>query len=263
MKKNLLLIFFLFFTLKIFACRCSSENIVQEYLDADFVGVITITKTFDENILKYKSGSENYFYKAEMNFDKIIKGKKLNFLNVFGIISDKKDFYQGCSLYLKPGEKYFVILKKNQNNEYWISSCSRIIRLSYHNLINEENRLINSYTKLFENIEKYKNQFSNLKFEDFYDSSETRMTYPYTPHTDFIKLNISNPYDRIGIYKVLTNKDLKIKKIIPIKQVGEKDIEIENLILKNLQLYKYGKRNNKSNKSLLLLYFDDLAPLEF
>jgi len=259
MKKSLLLILLLFFTLKLSACRCGPENIAQEYLDADFVGVITITKTSNNNTL-----NGNYVYKAEVNPNKIIKGQKLNFLNVFGVIDqDKQMYYQGCSLYLKAGEKYLAVLKKNEKNEYWVDDCSRMIHLSYHNLLDEENETIKRYTNLFENIEKYKNQFSDLRFNKFYDASEKRMTYPYTPHRDFIKLNISNPYDKIGIYKVVINKKLKIEKIISIKKIGEKDRKIEKLIIQNLLIDQYEIRKNKSTESLLLLYFDDLASSNF
>lgn len=264
MKKNLLLIFFLFFTLKLSACRCGSENIAQEYLDADFVGVITITKTFDESTLKDDNGFDYEFYKAEVHLDKVFKGQKFNALNAFGVLEDKFGMHSmDCSISLKPGQKYLAIIKKDKKNEYWVDNCSRMVLLNYHHSLDEENETIKHYTNLFENIEKYKNQFSDLKFNKFYDASEKRLTYPYTPHTDFIKLNISNPYERIGIYKVILNKKLKIKKIVSIKKVGEKDKKVEKLILKNLLLDQYETQKNKSSKSLLLLYFDDFAHLDY
>jgi len=256
MKLKSLLFFLLFITLKLSACRCGSGNIAQEYFDADLIGIITVTKTFDGSIKA--NGDHKYDnYKAKIDFNQIIKGQKVNFLNVFGAKDKGINDYQGCSLALNSGEKYLVILKKDQNNEYWVDLCSRMILLSYHNSIDEENEIINRYINLFKNLEKYKNQFYNLKFEKFYDLSEKRITYPYTPHTEFIKLNISQPSKKLGIYKVFTDKNNKIKQIIPIKKIGEKDKKIEQLILKNLEIDHPHRDENKYKESLLLLYFDD------
>lgn len=260
MKLKSLVFFLLFITLKLSACRCGSENIAQEYFDANLIGIITVTKTFDGSIKS--NGDDKYdIYKAEIDFNQIIKGQKVNFLNVFGAKGKGINDYQGCSLALNSGEKYLVILKKDQNNEYWVDLCSRMIRLSYHNKMDEENEAIKRYINLFKNLEKYKNQFSDLKFENFYDLSEKRITYPYTPHMEFIKLNISQPFEKIGIYKVFTDKNSKIKRIIPIKRIGEKDKQIEQLIVKNLEIDRPHRDKNKYKESLLLLYFDDFEHL--
>ncbi|KQS91555.1 hypothetical protein [Chryseobacterium sp. Leaf394] len=262
MKKTVFLILLLFFT-KIFGCRCGTQqSIAQDYFEADFVGVITITKAYGDSILISENGFNREFYKAELKFDKIIKGQKFIFLNAFGATDDKFGIHStDCSVFLKAGEKYMIILKKDVNNLFWVNGCSRMIRLSYHNNHEEESKVIKHYINLFKNLEKYKNQYSNLKFEDFDDKSIRKLRYPTVMFdSDFGDLRLSNPSERIGIYKITTDKNLKIKKLVPIERVGEKDVEIEQLIFKNLSLSEHRVKEVKSCESLLLLYFDDFEP---
>ena len=262
MKNRIFILILILCSLKIFGCSCIFENIAQDYLDADFVGIVTVKKTYDTQNIQFKNNFKRSTYKAELVFEKIYKGTEFNVLNIYGKanIENENDFFVGsCDLYIEKGEKYLVILNKNKNNEFWVSLCSRVIPLSSEeNNTTDDLEKINSYSNLFSNIEKFKDSFSKLKFVNFSHKTLKSNDITNELETDFTKLNINKPNEKVGFYKIVLNNNLKISKIIPIKKIGVKDKEIENIIKKNLSLDKYSYPHYNSKEYLLLLSFEDL-----
>ncbi|MDR2237845.1 MAG: hypothetical protein LBE92_17110 [Chryseobacterium sp.] len=261
MKNTILLLILIFSSIKTLACSCNFKNIAQEYIDADFVGVVTIKKTYDNKNIQFENNIQRT-YKADLVFEKIYKGKEFDALNIYGAtkaeIADGEElFFGGCDLFVEKGEKFIVILNKNKNNEYWVNQCSRLIYLSPDDHFDDESEKINSYSNLFTSIEKYKDHFSELKFVNFYD--KTLVLDDRTNHlkSDFTKLKIKHPSEKIGFYKVTLNDKMKISSISAIKKVGAKDQEIEKIIMKNLSLSDSQYAKNRSKELLLLLYFED------
>lgn len=261
MKNSILLFILVFCSIKTWACSCIFENIAQEYMDADFAGIVSIKKTYDNKNVDVAKDFQRSAYKADLAFEKIYKGNEFDALNIYGRINvtdGNSLFVGGCNLYVEKGEKYLVILKKNQNNEYWASLCSRIIYLSSEqNPLMDESEKINSYSNLFSEIEKHKEQFSTLKFVNLYDKTLKLNNKTNKLESDFKKLKIGNPSDKTGFYKVTLNDEMKIDHIVTIKKVGTRDEEIEKIIMKNLSRVQSGYSENKPKELLLLLYFQD------
>lgn len=260
MKNSTLLFILIFCSIKTWACSCIFENIAQEYMKADFVGIVSIKKTYDNKTVELVKDFQRSTYKADLAFEKIYKGNEFDGLNIYGRINvtdANSIFVGGCDLSVEKGEKYLVILKKNQNNEYWASLCSRLIYLSSEqNPLSDEAEKINSYSNLFSGIEKYKEQFSTLKFVNLYDKTLRLNHKTNKLESDFTKLKIRDPSNKIGFYKITLNDNMKIDHIVPIKKVGTRDEEIEKIIMKNLSRVQ-GYSENKPKELLLLLYFQD------
>lgn len=261
MKNSILLFILIFCSIKTWACSCIFENIAQEYMEADFVGIVSIKKTYNNKTVELAKDFQRSTYKADLAFEKIYKGNEFDVLNIYGkanVTDDEPLLFGGCDLYVEKGEKYLVILKKNQNNEYWASMCSRVIYLSSEqNPLSDESEIINSYSNLFSGIEKYKEQFSTLKFVNLYDKTLRLNHKTNKLESDFTKLKIGDPSDKIGFYKVILNDKMKIDHIVPIKKVGTRDEEIEEIIMKNLSFPQYAYSKNKPEELLILLYFQD------
>jgi len=122
MKIKLLLIL-IFLSVKFSACKCHTDIIVQDYFEADVVGIITIDSTYGDTIWEDRTfGSRTY--KAKIHFDKLYKGQKFEELNIIG---NSKSINSGaCETQVKLGQKYLILLNKNSEGEYVISQCSTI-----------------------------------------------------------------------------------------------------------------------------------------
>ncbi|KQR93940.1 hypothetical protein ASG01_15595 [Chryseobacterium sp. Leaf180] len=261
MKNRILILILLFCSLKSFACSCIYNNLAQEYLDADFAGIVTVKKTYDTKDLRFDNDLKRSTYIAELVFEKLYKGTEFDVLNMYGkatMANDDDRYFGSCDLFIQKGERYIIVLKKNSNGEFWGSQCTRLIPLSAEeNKVNDNEELINTYSNLFSNIEKHKKSFSNHIFLNFNDKTLRLNDKTNYPESDFTKLNIGKPSENVGFYKVVLDENLKISKIVPIKKVGFRDKEIEKMIKRNLSLNKYDVPQYASKEYLLLLSFED------
>lgn len=249
MKKILSFLFILATFCNLFACRCVLDHFAQDYLEADFVGVITITETFGDR-KQDRNGSLMDVYNAKINVEKIYKGKAFSELNIFGKTTHA---YTGaCERLVKRNEKYFVLLQKNSNGEYFVSSCSPMSKLNNEKSINEE---LKEEQKIINYLEKYKTKFLGLKFVDYFDNSENWDDTNKKLTTDFAKTFDKKLNNKFGVYKVKVDDKEKITEIIPVKKSGLNEKIIQSLMKKNLELENYFNQN-PNNEYLILLRFN-------
>lgn len=228
MKIIFSLLFILFSFSKISACSCEKNNFARNYREASVAAIITIKKIYGDSVENYKGIDINY-YKAEIKFDKIYKGEKFQELHVLG----KTYFASSTSheILIKPGEKYIIMLKKNEKGEYGVSACSAIYQLSTDHLKLKEE--VKHYNYIFASFEKHKTELSDFKFIDNFDTSKRFNNDKKIMDSDFRNLGKYNLKNKIAVYKVKINEKNKITSISPIIKAGYKDQEIEKIVKRN------------------------------
>lgn len=240
MKKNIFIILFFGSFAQIFGCRCVEESIARRYLNADIVALVTIEKTYadkeDDSI-----GTGLRSYSADLKFEKIYKGIAFKTLNVFGNTTSLSS--GACEKLVAKGEKYMILLSKNKDGLYYVSSCSTMPQISDDNFVIE-------YENIFKILEKNMAHLAFPRFATYHDLSED-----YNPQTKqkisgFLKLN-RRLRNKIGIYKVKVNDDEKIIEIVPIQKIGIKEKQVQELMKKNLTVF--GGAGFKIDEYLILL----------
>ena len=235
MKKIALLIFFFLGLGKFLACECILPQIGNEYIDADVVAYITIVKTYGDSDVKVNE-LPHRIYKADITTDRLIKGTTPNTLTVLGSV--KSIFGGACEKMLKPGEKYLVILKKGQDEDYIISACSSIFLI-------EKQSQSQYYDSLFKFLDENKDRMQNLNFIQFKDKSLAFNNKKKSYESDFLKLPIENMF---GIYKVTGDNNGNIKHIETISGIANYDDRIKKLLFKNFYAPYF------ANKKALILF---------
>lgn len=247
MKKILVIATFFISFSKLFACQCVPENFEKKYLSADFVAVITIKETFGNNMYNH-DGNQMNIYKAKINIEKIYKGIPIWELNVFGTTTYASS--GACEKLVKPNEKYLVLLNKNSNGEYYVSSCSEMSKIDNNRTINSQ---LKTEQKIFKYLEKNKGNLYGI-FVDYFDNSENWDQTSKKVITDFFKTFGKKINGKFGIYKVKIDDNQKIVEIIPIKKTGLNEQKIQELMRKNLEIENY-LGSNYGNEFLICLKF--------
>ncbi|TDX86628.1 hypothetical protein [Epilithonimonas xixisoli] len=153
MRIKILLILF-FISVKISACSCATAVIAQDYFDSDVVGLITIESTYGNEIKKEKIfGARTY--RAKISFDKLYKGQKFEELKIIG--NSENSNSASCEKQVEVGEKYLILLYKNENGEYVVSLCSSMLQISTSDF-----NKIDNYSKQFDYLEKNKSLFGKF-----------------------------------------------------------------------------------------------------
>jgi len=225
MKKLILLTLILAAVTKIFACRCVNESIAQEYLDADVVALITIGKTYGDRDSHIMQGGR--LYSADVKVEKIYKGNEFKMLHAFGTTTSASS--GACERLLEKGESYLVLLSKNKDGEYYVSSCSTMPQIS-------DDKYLEEYENIFKILDKNKSKLQFPKFAQYKDLSED---YNYTTRqitNDFLKLQTKQLHGKLVIYKVKINDKGNISSITSIEKIGIKEKQIQELMKKNLRI---------------------------
>lgn len=241
MKKFIFLILFLGTFIQLFGCRCVRESIAQSYLGADVVALVTIEKTYGEKE-NNPEGTGLRTYSADLKFEKIYKGIAFKTLNVFGSTSSLSS--GACEKLVMKGEKYLIVLSKNKEGIYYVSSCSTMPQIS-------DDKYLKEYENIFKVIEKNKADLYFPKFAQYEDMSEDYNHLTKQITNDFLKLNEKRLRGKLGIYKVKINDDEKISEIIPIQKIGIKEKQIQELMQKNLRIFRV--RGYNSDEYFILL----------
>lgn len=225
MRKSLILTLVFLSFVKTFACSCANQNFAQVYLESEIVAIVTIGNTYNNKEYE-KNGMQLRSYSADLKFEKIYKGKEFKTLNVLGTTTYA---YSGaCEKLVGNGEKYLVMLTKNNEGEYFVSACSTMPR------INSET--IDDYEKIFTIIEKNKNKILFKRFADYEDNSRKYDGITQKLTSDFTKLK-ANFKKKIGIYSVMIDTEGKVEKVVSIEKIGKKEKKIQELIKENFTIY--------------------------
>lgn len=239
--KILFLFLILFSFSKGLACKCISQSIAKDYLDSGVVAIVSIDKTYENQSFE-RNGMQVNMYKADVVFGKIYKGEKFLSLNIYGTTTHSRS--GACEKLVRKGEKYLILLDKNQDGQYFVSSCSPMIKISSEAEIRE-------YENIFAVLEKNRTKISSLEFVQYDDSSEVYNNIKKEIETDFTNLKKRNLTGKVGIYKITVNSEGRISSVFPIQKIGVIEQKIQKLIKKNLIIYQGFE--NKSSEYLILL----------
>lgn len=241
MKKFIFLILFFGMFIQLFACRCVDESIAKRYLDADVVALVTIEKTYGEKE-NDPPATGLRTYSADLKFEKIYKGIAFKTLNVFGSTSSLSS--GACEKLVMKGEKYLIVLSKNKEGLYYVSSCSTMPQIS-------DDKFVKEYENIFKVIEENRADLYFPKFAQYEDMSEDYNHQKKQITNDFLKLNEKRLRGKLGIYKVKINDDEKISEIVAIQKIGIKEKQIQELMKKNLRISR--GTGYKSDEYFILL----------
>jgi hypothetical protein len=208
------------------ACKCMRGSIAQNYLDAEIVALVTIEKTYGDKESNVQLGGR--LYSADLKFEKIYKGIAFKTLNVFGTTTYASS--GACEKLIEKGEKYLILLSKNKDGFYYVSSCSTMPRIS-------DDKFVKNYERIFNIIEKNKSKLHFSKFAQYEDLSEEYDNQKKQIINDFLKLDNKVLVGKLGIYKVKINNDGKISEVKAIQKIGIKEKLIQELMKKNLSVY--------------------------
>lgn len=239
MKKLLFFFFLVLNVVTLYACKCKTDPLAENYLAADVAGIIRIIKVYGEN-------AEQRTYKADIKFEKIYKGKKFQTLTVRGLIGNP---YSGaCETDVQPGETYLILLNK-YNGEYSISSCSPKYRFD----MEKEKATSEVLEKTFAYIDKNKFAFTGLQFATCFDELQKGNK------SDLSAIKNFSPKNPFAIYKVKVNDYSKIEELTPVTTFGDKDQEIENILKRNMIVDTPMFFDHKPGEEflILLLYLPD------
>lgn len=240
-----IILFFLFFSIKISACSCGPTNMIQDFFESDVTAIIEIKNTFgDKTDLEKMFASRTY--KANINFLSLFKGNKFEVLNIVG---HTKFVNSGsCEILIEPGEKYLITLNKNEKGEFWISQCSSIQRIYDQNL----DETITNYKALFQYLTKNSMKFKNGEFVMYWDQ-----TSEYNPSTKNIESGIkklSNKKVGFGLYAIKIDDNNSITEIHPIKKLKVKQLKLYQLIKEKFEIYP-PENFSKERKYFLAIIF--------
>lgn len=239
MKKLSLFLFLLLSCIKISACKCVMSTFAENYLSADVVGVIRILKVYDEN-------PEQRTYKADVEFEKVYKGKKFTTLNIRGLVG--KSSSAACEKEVSPNERYLILLN-GYNNGYSINSCSPMSRLNTQPTKDEDLQL-EKLSKAFSYLEKNKLKFKGAQFSYYYDEKQGD-----NPKSELSQISNFNPKQPFAIYRVKLNDSFNIKKISPVIPFGSKDKIIEGIMKNNIRVETPMYKDTSEKKEYLILLF--------
>ncbi|SHF14358.1 hypothetical protein [Chryseobacterium takakiae] len=245
MKKLLFFLFLVLNIITVYACKCKTDPLAENYLAADVAGIIRIINVYGEN-------AEQRTYKADIKFEKIYKGKEFQTLNIRGLIGNS---YSGaCEIDVQPGETYLILLNK-YNGEYSISYCSPKYRFD----MEKEKATSEVLEKAFAYIDKNKFAFIGLQFATCFDELQKG------DKSDLSAIKNFTPKNTFAIYKVKVDDHSKIKELTPVTTFGDKDQEIENILRRNMIVDTPMFFNHKPGEEflILLLYLPDNANTKY
>ncbi|UKB82952.1 hypothetical protein LF887_18330 [Chryseobacterium sp. MEBOG06] len=238
MKKISLFLFLLLSIIKVSACKCVTETLAKNYLDADVVGVIKILKVYGENTAQRT-------YKADVEFEKAYKGTTFKTLNVRGLIGRSSS--AACEIDVEPNDRYLIFLNKSGNG-YSISSCTPRSRLKKAHTKNESSQL-ETLSEVFSYLDKNKDKLKGLQFASYYDDSQS------SGKSGLSKISGFKPKQPFAIYKVKINGLSRIKEMTPVISFGSKDKTIETALRRQIAVSAPIVSGNSVQKEFLLLLF--------
>ena len=115
--KKIILIYCLFASTLIFACKCANQSFGENFSQNNFVAEIEILKTYN---VDFKTDDEERFYKADIKILKLYKGKAVSSLLIRGKSCEING--PACEVEINAGEKFLVYL--NTNSDFGMSSCT-------------------------------------------------------------------------------------------------------------------------------------------
>lgn len=235
MKKLSLLLFLLLNIINISACSCVWGTLPQNYENAEVVGIIKILKVYGEN-------KQQRTYKADIEFEKVYKGKAFKTISVEGLI--RKSSLAACEIGVKSNERYLIFLNKF-NNSYSMSYCTPKSRLK--NKADEDERSeLEDLGKTFSYLDNNRSKFKGLQFTYCYDDSQTGYKSDLSKISDFM------PKQPFAIYKVKINELSKIEEMTPIESFGSKDNIIEDILKTKMKVSRPMNSQDLNQQEFLL-----------
>lgn len=241
MKKNLLIILFYFYSNYAFSCVCDGATLIENFQRSEFVAKVKILKiTNIENDFDYQN--------AEIQVLSLYKGEKLQTIKINYAINSS------CAFYV-PENSIWLVFASTYNEKLSFGYCSgskqidKIFNLEkYPNAQKNHNESIQRRLSILEILKENKIKFPN--------ENKLRIVYPKKCESDFKGYEVKN--NKIALYEIKVNRDLKIKKIKALTEFDNVDLskEIlkclsENTIISN----KYIKKIPKITKIYIAYYY--------
>ncbi|SFJ23699.1 hypothetical protein [Olleya namhaensis] len=237
--KKILYIIMLLLSVKSFACKCSTQNIENNYIQSDFVAKIKILK-------KYLNIENNDYYKVDIQILDLYKGNSVKSIFIYGNYLNRQD--SACWIFTQINED-LVIYATKTNQNYQLEMCSNILRVNRKTNSNTTNKRHQKEIKILENLKLNKVEFTNhIRFtsEDF---------HPMRRENYGIKLK-----REFAIFELTFNEDLSVKCVKKIQGFRNKIDRNIKSFFKTSQwssLNKNYKKNKimKNTKTLVIIYY--------
>ena len=121
--KKLLFIPLLLLTIKAIACDCEEPDIIERYMQADFVASVQIVKN-------YPNEGEEGLYRSDIRIRKLFKGESIPSLHVAGRYdNDSLGVVSTCDIFIPENTELVVYAYLNQKGQYTIGMCSGLLYL--------------------------------------------------------------------------------------------------------------------------------------
>ncbi|CAH0221761.1 hypothetical protein [Chryseobacterium sp. Bi04] len=245
MKKLSLFIFLLLSIAKVSACSCMGMSLSQNYQDADVIGVIKIVKVYGQS-------KEYRMYKADIQFEKVFKGKAFKTIRVSGVIG--KSSSAACEMNLKPKERYLIFLDKS-GNDHFVTFCTPKSKLQNIATENEHSRFEHLGKKI-SYLEENKSGFQDLQFATCYEKT------PTGNKSDLSKISDFSPKQQFAVYKVKVNNLSEIQEVTPIAGFGSKEETIKNILKTKFKVDVSRTSSEAEQKEFLLFFCYDKESIE-
>lgn len=225
--KNLILFFFLIFSIKAYACKCHYQSFGENYAQNDFIAEIEIVKTYD---IPSESDNNERLYKADIKILKLYKGNPVSSILIKGKIGQISG--PSCEIEIKNGEKMLVYLSSEYN--YTMSSCTPKTFL--------DNNKINIVRKALDFM--VKNKITNSDVFYFADNH----------FKNFKNLDAKNFF---AVYKIKVNSKSKANSIQTLQSFGSsKDFQVTEIIRKKFIFLKDFMTEVKNEEVVLVLFYE-------
>ncbi|WP_438966711.1 hypothetical protein [Flavobacterium sp.] len=244
MKHFFLTILFLFNSSYVFSCVCIPSKLIDKFQKSEFVAKVKILKV--TNI-----GNDLEYQNAEIEVLELYKGKKITTIKILASMNSS------CSLYV-PENSTWLIFADTFNGVLSFGYCSGSNQLD-----------ADMYSKKYPNNQKNYNKANEKKLTALkilkeykiknFNENDLKISYKEKPcKNNFLGYEVKN--DKIAIYEIKVNRNLKIKKIKAISEFDNADLSrqilkclSENLIIDKKRIKKIPKKS----KIYIIYYYNE------
>ena len=233
--KNILQLTIFLFSIGILACDCGVQSITEKFIQSEFVSNITIIKI-------YQNKENELGYKADIRINELFKGEQLKSIYIYGRSDNSKG--SSCDIYIPTNTKLIAYARKNKDGNYGIGMCSGLVYFNKENQA-EQSREINILKEFKSKKINYTNKLNYQEMGNLGENLE-----------EFKGIELNKTY---GIYEIIFDSNLKIKKVKKISGFGKKIDKKLIKIIEKTEWAIFGKKTSENkeydNKLLIGIYY--------
>jgi len=238
--RQITIIAFLFFSIKIFACDCVERTLLQKVQNCDFIAI--------GKILKISPDKENPdYHNIQIELKNVYKGQQITSLKILSILNSS------CSFFTPENSTWLIFASYDKNKILSFGKCSGSLEIDRKFASKKYPYAESNYKKMF-----------SLKMEvlEFLKMKNIQSTNPYNLEISYCQncwnvfkgFNIKNKF---AIYEATINRDLSINKIIPLKEFNNQELKTKmfDCIKNNLVIYRNNNAILPIQSKLILIYY--------